>query len=296
MVEHADPARSNGVTILDARVELDKMTVTITQPVKSPSMLCSVFVASCDAYADLWKPFFTLFWQYWPDCPFPVYLGANNLRHDDARVTTIPSARGLSWADQAREQIGALGTPYVLVVLEDYFWRKPTPTKEVLTLFERLRALDGMMLRLTNRPRPDEPVAGNPSFGRIRPGAPYRISTQAAIWRKDLLLELIQPGESIWQFEEAASRRSDRLVDGFYSTWHQVLPYGYHVVQQGRWFRHEAQRFGRMNIGCDLTARPVMTQSEAYKTRVEWVKSWLLLRLPWPTRLRLLAIAKQLGI
>lgn len=288
--------RRDGGIILEECVQLDKMTMTITQPVTPPSKLCSVFIASCDAYSDLWEPFFTLFWQHWPDCPFPVYLGANNLRFGDPRVTTVSSELGLNWADQAREQIGSLETPYVLLVLEDFFWRQPTPTSEVLALFATLRALDGVMLRLINRPRPDEPVDGNLSIGRIRPGAPYRVSTQATIWRKDTLLDLIQPGESIWQFEEAGSRRSDHLIDGFYSTWHQVLPYGYHVVQQGRWFRHEANHFGRMNIGCDFSARPVMTRSEAFKARVEWVKSWLLHRLPWPTRMRLLALARQLGI
>lgn len=37
----------------------------------------AVVVASCDAYADLWEPFFRLFRRYWPDCPYPVYLGSN---------------------------------------------------------------------------------------------------------------------------------------------------------------------------------------------------------------------------
>ena len=43
----------------------------------TPGQLCSVLVPSCDAYADLWIPFFALFWRYWSDCPFPVYLGTN---------------------------------------------------------------------------------------------------------------------------------------------------------------------------------------------------------------------------
>jgi len=272
------------------------MLGTSAQALEAPSTLCSVFIPSCDAYADLWKPFFTLFWRYWPDCPFPVYLGANRLRYDDPRVVSVASAPGRNWADQAREQIGALPTPYVLLVLEDFFWRRPTRTTEVLALFAALRGLEGAMLRLTNRPPPDEPVLGQPGIGRIRPGAPYRASTQATIWHKATLLELMGSGESIWDFEVAGSRRSDRWVDGFYCTWRQVLPYGYHVVQKGKWFRHEARRFRRMGIGCDFSARPVMTRREALKARVEGMKSWLLHRVPWPARLRLQALAQRLGI
>jgi hypothetical protein len=37
----------------------------------------AVIVVSCDLYSDVWKPFFTLFFKYWNDCPFPVYLTSN---------------------------------------------------------------------------------------------------------------------------------------------------------------------------------------------------------------------------
>jgi hypothetical protein len=270
----------------------------VQEPVREilPNELCSVFVSSCDAYADLWVPFFTLFWRYWPDCPFPVYLGTNELRYDDHRVTTVNSEGGLSWAEQARRQISTIETPYVLLVLEDFFLRKPTPTKDLLELLATLGAVNGRMLRLTNRPPPDEPADGHSSIGLIRPGAPYRVSTQATIWHRDTLLELLKPGESIWEFEEAASRRSDRYINDFYSVWRQALPYGYHVVQQGKWFRHEARRFAQMKIGCDFIARPVMTRKEALRARFEYLKSWFLHQLPWPTRLRVLALARKLGI
>jgi hypothetical protein len=258
--------------------------------------VCAVLVPSCDAYADLWKPFFTLFWRYWPDCPFPVYLGANRLTYDHPRVVSLASGQGTSWSNRVREHVAAVPTPYLLLVLEDFFWRRSTPTAEVLQLLASLRRLDGEMLRLTHRPPPDEPVPNEPRLGRIRPGAPFRVSTQTAFWRRSTLLELMPPDESIWQFEVDGSRRSDRWSDGFYSTWRQVLPYGYHVVEKGKWFRHEARRFGRMGIGCDFAARPVMGRGEALRARVDWAKSWLLHRLPWPARLRIQALAGRLGI
>jgi hypothetical protein len=268
----------------------------VAVPTSAPAALCAVLVPSCDAYADLWKPFFTLFWRYWPDCPFPVYLGANRRRYDDPRIVSLPADVELDWGHRVSEHVAAVPTPYVLLVLEDFFWRRPTPTGQVVAMLHALRALDGEMLRLTNRPRPDEPLPRYPAIGRIRPGAPFRVSTQAAIWRTATLLDLMRPGESIWEFEVAGSRRSDRWGSGFYATWRQVLPYGYHVVEKGRWFRHEARRFGRMGIGCDFTARPVMTRREALETRIQWAKSWLLHRLPWPARLRLQGLAQRLGM
>jgi hypothetical protein len=49
----------------------------------------SILVVSCDGYQDLWKPFFSCFLKYWPDCPFPVYLGSNNLTYPDCRVRSL---------------------------------------------------------------------------------------------------------------------------------------------------------------------------------------------------------------
>jgi hypothetical protein len=265
-------------------------------PAEDPASRCAVLVPSCDAYADLWTPFFTLFWRHWPDCPFPVYLGANRLHFDHPRVVTLLSDQGTGWSNRVREHVAAVPAPYLLLVLEDFFWRRPTPTREVIGLLETLRRLDGEMLRLTNRPPPDQLVPGAPAIGRIRPGAPFRVSTQTAFWRRSTLLALMRPDETIWEFEVDGSRRSDRWPDGFYSTWRQILPYGYHVVEKGKWFRHEARRFGRMGIGCDFAARPVMTRGEALRTRVDWIKSRLLHQLPWPTRLRVQALASRLGI
>ena len=58
---------------------------------------CSVLISSCDAYADLWRPFFTLFWLNWDDCPFPVYLSTNELHYPDRRVTTLNAGPEAVW-------------------------------------------------------------------------------------------------------------------------------------------------------------------------------------------------------
>ena len=55
----------------------------------SESAGLSVLVISCDRYADLWRPFFELFWRHWPDCQGPVYLGSNFTDYSDPRVQTI---------------------------------------------------------------------------------------------------------------------------------------------------------------------------------------------------------------
>jgi hypothetical protein len=155
---------------------------------------CAILVPSCDAYADLWPPFFELFWRFWPDCPFPVFLGANQKTFVHPRVTMIHAGHGNNWTNRVREQITSLDYRYVMMILEDFFWRAPTPTGQIVDCLVALDTLRGHMMRLTNRPPPDRRVDGYSLFGSIDAGAPYRLSTQVAIWRRETLLRLMQEG------------------------------------------------------------------------------------------------------
>jgi hypothetical protein len=161
-----------------------------------------------------------------------------------------------------------------------------------MACLEALKKLNGNMLRLVNRPKPDVSVADFPWIGHIRPGAPYRVSTQGALWRRQDLMDLLCEGESIWQFELQGSRRSDSL-NGFYATWKPLLPYDHHVVERGKWFRNEAARFGRMGIGCDFSRRPIMTWPEMLRWRISKMRGLLLGLIPWPQRLRLVRFVRR---
>ncbi len=248
---------------------------------------CAVLVPSCDAYSDLWTPFFTLFWKYWNDCPFTVYLGTNERAFQDSRVTVINAGHGSNWSNRVREQLEAIESPYVLLCLEDFFFRRPVPTSRVVEALNTLLRLNGHMVRLVRRPGPDKSLNAAPELGTIDLGAPYRVSTQTAIWRKETLLALMRPDESIWQFEIDGSRRSSSYPGGFFCVWRDAMTYGHHVVERGKWFRKEARQFAKARIGCDFNARPTMTRAETLRWTSSKVGGMLLNLLPWRERLQL---------
>ena len=257
------------------------------------SASCVILISSCDAYSDLWTPFFNLFWRYWPDCPFPVYLISNHMNFSHPRITPLRTGDDRSWGHQIRAALTKLDTEYVLLMLEDFFFRRRVDSQNVLANLASLQQLEGRMLRLVPRPPPDEGVPGFPAIGRIREGAPYRVSTQGAIWRRRDLMDLTLDEESAWEFELIGSRRSDSS-QGYYSVWDSVLPYGHHVIERGKWFRGDAMQFGRMGIGCDFSRRPIMTRYEMMLWRISMTRSWILQLLPWPQRVRLVRQVRRL--
>lgn len=43
--------------------------------------------------------------------------------------------------------------------------------------------------------------------------SPFTASVQAAIWRRDFLIKLLQPKESAWEFEKNGSKRAEKILN-----------------------------------------------------------------------------------
>ncbi len=218
---------------------------------------CSVLVSSCDAYSDLWTPFFTLFWRNWPDCPYSVYLGTNCAHFADARVRTLNAGGDESWSKNLRFFLNQIDSEYVLLLLEDFFLTGSVSTTAVSEYVSTLDTLNGTLLRLFPNPPPDSRVDGYAYVGSIHQLAPFRVSAQAGIWKRSRLLTLLRDEENAWEFELNGTARTRGSAGGFYCTYKPILPY-VHVVEQGLWFWGAARRFRKANVGCNFQARSVI--------------------------------------
>ena len=160
-----------------------------------------MLVSSCDKYRDLWKPFFTLLWRYWPDCPFPIYLMTNHTKYEDERVTCLTVGEDRQWASNCRVALAQMPFRYILYTEEENLFRHRVSTQRVLSLFNKMVHYHAGCLRLYPSPGPDTPFPGDTDVGLISPGAPYRVALQAAFWEKKILESLLVDGETGWDME-----------------------------------------------------------------------------------------------
>ncbi len=227
---------------------------------------CAVLVVSSDSYSDLWQPFFRLFREHWPDCPFRVYLGTQTANDEIPDVQVLQAGnRDLPWSDCMRSFLNAVDATYVLVLLEDFFLTGRVSNADVSDQIAALSELGGTVLRLQPDPPPTIRLAGRlAKIGEQHRLAPFRVSLQASIWNREALLRLLKDGESPWEFEKRGTLRSQAEPHGFYCTWKQAFPYR-QVVEQGEWFWSAARRYRRLNIGCDFRARRVMNPVKALR-------------------------------
>jgi hypothetical protein len=221
----------------------------------------AVLVVSCDSYRDVWGPFFTLFFRYWDDCPYPVFLGSNFETYPDKRVLPLAIGEDRDWSSNLRGMLARIPLEGILLLQEDFLFDRPVDTKRIEQYLATAWKSGAACLRLMPIPGPDIPCTVHPDFGGIRKGAEYRVSLQAAWWRKEHLAAVALPGESPWQFEVLGSRRSDALDAPFLSLRENVpypLDYFTTAVVRGFWEPAALELCRKEKVPVDLRVRPVL--------------------------------------
>ena len=223
---------------------------------------CSVYVSSCDAYSDLWPGFCAGLARNWPDCPWPVYLGANRKSASFPGVTTLQSDPSALWSDNVIEHLQQLRTGHILFLLDDFFLRRSVSTALLKNLLDELRGLDGSALRLIPKPPPDSALPHHPLIGECAKDAPYRICVQPTLWNRQDLMAVLVGGESIWDFERRASLRARAGSRRFFATYTDMFPCRgwifHHVVEKGKWIPVEYLRFKLAGFPVNRSHRGLM--------------------------------------
>ena len=239
----------------------------------------TILVSSCDKYSDLWSPLFKLYHHYWPNCKYDILLITEVLDANIPNVRSLQLGPGKDWSSLVLLALEQVKTDIVLFTLEDFFLRAPVDSNRIADLAELFRSQSLNMLRLIPRPGPNAPFPGSKKVGIIAKSAPYRVSTQAAFWSVDTLKDILVSGESAWEFENNGTGRS-RHISAFVSVWESALPYHHHVIERGKWFPWSAATYRNMNIGVDLSARPVMSNIEAARWMINKIFSPFIKYIP----------------
>jgi len=249
----------------------------------------AVAISSCDKYRDLWIPFFTLFFRYWPDCPYPVNLITNFEAYPDARVRSLRMGKDKNWSYIFAGALRQIREPLVLIMMEDYLLDRPVDTQRIRRLVDYMRSKGAACIRLLPVPGPDLLCADNAQVGEIRKGVKYRLSLQAAIWDRLTLLKLLRWGESPWELERLGTKRTEALEAPFLSVRRDLpegppLDYVCTALVHGMWLPDAVKLCEKEGIHVDLSIRPLsssirpLPRSGLRQRAFKRVTRWIVLR------------------
>ncbi|TWJ04615.1 hypothetical protein JN11_00332 [Mucilaginibacter frigoritolerans] len=251
----------------------------------------SIFVNTTDRFEDCWYPFFKLFGTYWPDYKGKIYLnteykefsypGLNIISVKNSSITK--DADKVTWSECLIRALNVIDEDIILYMQEDYFLKAPVKTETVSDFVGRMKENDIDCLHLT-----DQNTKGPFSLSEytdlwiIGQSALDRVCCQAALWKKEILLQYIKTWESPWQFETNGTKRANLLPHKFYTVnrniyklnINEIVPYIFTGVVQGRWYEGVIELFKENNIYVDFRKRGFLKDAKPKTLADRLKKRW----------------------
>lgn len=178
---------------------------------------CCMLMSSCDAYSDLWNPFFYYLKKNWPEFNLKVYIitESKDFSYDGFDITMLHCNTKL-WSKRHMYALNSIKEQFVLYMLDDFWLSEKVDDMNIVKLFNYIYNDPKMgylsfIRHCTSRSRPVI-VAHSKSciYQGLREstkGMPYRINTQAGFWRKSFFLKTFKEHENAWQYELRANTR-----------------------------------------------------------------------------------------
>lgn len=239
-----------------------------------------VVVFSCAAYSDAWGPFFTLFRKYWPDCPYPVWLVTDTMISKptagwlDSR--NIFTYKNPSWNEIMVQFTAAYPDEPIMMFQEDYFLTSQVSNFQVGRAEWFLNMRRASCVRLYPCPGGDIEI-GDPCYALIATEAPYRVSTQVAIWRPGVLNAIASATKTPWEFEINGTKLlrsaepSPELTHGFYAWKREVHPWPIEyictAIVRGVWQYNAVEYCRAQGIEIDTSRRPLQDPPTPHEAR-----------------------------
>lgn len=246
-------------------------------------MTCTVLVTSCDAYEDIETPFIQLWRKFWPDCPFETVLLTESERmfpEGGARFDrVIATGRGKTWCEMLDEALGRITTPYVLLLMNDYFLHAPVDTEKFRLRLKQAQRFNAANLRLHPNP-PGREAWPQSDLLEYPKNAAYCVTCQTGIWNRDFLRGLARRNKSAWEFERRGSFMLAEERRPLLVTREKEFPF-IDAVHKGYW-EEEGLRTLRLNgVAADLARRgrpPLAVRvSEGVKKAIFALFPWTLI-------------------
>jgi len=156
----------------------------------------------------------------------------------------------------------------VLYLQEDYFLKGTVNNAAIEELVERMVANPQIgCIHLTDFAVRMQGHSKWPGLDVVSRKQRYKVSCQAALWRKSVLLDLLRAHENAWQFEEFGSSRSVirddvfLVVDVQRPEYREIIPYVGTGIVQGRWFEEVIELFEEHGIEIDYGRRGMLADA-----------------------------------
>lgn len=171
----------------------------------------TVYVSTLDQWSAVWPGFCHGLRKYWPDCPWPVAFSTEELNAPCGRSLKVGSEE--HWTRRNRKALEKLATPVVLFMIDDFWLCDPVDTETLLSFAEVVEQGQADYIALAYGRREESDGDFDEKLYYRGKDEFYRLALQAALWRREVLIELLTDDiMTPWAFEQSGRARSQDLT------------------------------------------------------------------------------------
>ena len=164
----------------------------------------AVLIGTCDAYSPLWPNFLTCFEKYWKvDTQEIIFAGET--KQVDNYPTHMPGLN-LTWATRILETLEKIESNNIFFILDDYFLSEEMPSERMHKYLADFAKYDMNRLQISARTGGQTYHKSNIPYVEIA-NERYVIACQPSIWKKQWIIETLDPSYSPWDFEMIGSHK-----------------------------------------------------------------------------------------
>lgn len=224
----------------------------------------TILVCSCDSYNDLWPPFFTLLKKYWPDNNCKIILNTEYQTYKEPGLNIETFSLGKSpYGTRLLNHLERIDTPYTLLLLDDFFLRRPVDEKKLSLIIEKMDEDESISVFYCNKSDFVKKETNIYGFAEMLQYAPYKLNMQAGLWRTESLKKYWRPEDNPWIWEIFVNYTTFDTKDKFYSLIDletSPIYYGYNPdgmgVFRGKWVKNDVcPLFEKHSIHVDYAKR-----------------------------------------
>lgn len=234
----------------------------------------SILINTCDNFKDCWDPFFQLFISYWPNYNGRIYLnteyedyshpGLNIVAIKGCEHNNIPRNKKVTWSQCLKWALEVIDTDIVLYMQEDYFLKRPVDNELLEKEFVQISSHEDIhRIFLLSSSAKKRRSTRFPKYYIDDRNEEYYSHTQASLWKRDVLISLIEEEESGWEFEHYSTKRARLFPYNFYtvtnSSDHPIMDYVMTGIVKGRWLPECLDIFKSNGIIIDFSRRGFTT-------------------------------------
>lgn len=199
----------------------------------------TILVNSCDAYKDLWNPFFKLFNVYvgeLKNCQIVLNADKEQYTYPGLNIVCPNKYQTIEpWGKRVKNCLKAIKTDYVFWLLDDFFLQNPINIKlfnDTLKYLEQNKNISCFNFISIEGATTESEKYQNYCMMPLK--EKYRYNAQAAIWRTKDLNSSILEQESAWDWEIFGNIRNKKIFSDkeIYALKYGIKsPYDYNFIQ-----------------------------------------------------------------